>query len=882
MLDFSELPKAYEAGKVEDEIYARWEASGIFNPDKLPDRNQKGEPYCIIMPPPNVTGVLHLGHALENALMDTMVRFQRMRGKKVLIIPSTDHAAMPTQAKVEKLLMQEGMKNPRQELGREKLVAKIREFAEQSKSTILGQIKKLGTSCDWSRLAYTFDDERGKAVHEMFFRLHKDGLIYRGYRVVNWSVKGQSTCSDDEVVMIERTTKLYTFKYGKDFPITIASTRPETKLGDTAVAVHPDDERYQSLIGKVYTVDVGAAKPLNIKIIADEHVDRHFGTGALGVTPAHSAVDFEMYEKQKTQGDPIDLIPVIGSDGKMTEEAGKYQGLTVDEAREKMVAWLKEQGLLEKEEEIVQNVGTSDRFGDVIEVIPMTQWWLNVNTIIPRRGKSLKDLMRDAMTIGLNGDIKQKISVAPERFAKLYLNRIENLRDWCLSRQIWWGHRIPVWYKDEETRVSETSPGTGWEQDPDTLDTWFSSGLLTFSTLGWPGETLDLKTFHPTGWITMGYEILYLWMMRMILMSAYVLDEIPFKDVYIHGLLRDEQGKKFSKSAGNNIDPLDVIREHGCDALRWSVLIGSAPGNDSKFYEEKVGGARNLVNKFWNISRFILMQIGQGGDGGSETLADQWILSRLNETVSSITKKLETYQFSSAGEELRDFTWGDLADWYLEIAKVEKGKEKILLHILQTILKLWHPFMPFVTEAVWSAAKFEGQLIVSEWPKIATSLAAPRNDEIKKIEQLRTLVIDLRRLRQEQGIEAAKQVEFVLIADSSIKQMIESNSAWIKRLINAETLTFSDTLPDGWATMVSGTITAALNVAGAIDVVKEGARLKKELAETVVYLSALEKKLENKDFMAKAPEKVVVDLKQKYSEAKHKEQMLSEQLDALS
>jgi hypothetical protein len=413
-----------------------------------------------MMPPPNVTGVLHLGHALENSLMDSMARFQRLRGKKVLLLPGTDHAAIATQAKVEKMLMAEGMQNPRQELGREKLLEKIREFAEQSKATILGQIRKIGTSADWSRLAYTFDDQRNRAVKELFVRMYNDGLIYRGYRVVNWSVKGQSTCSDDEIEHVERPSKLYTFKYGKDFPITIATTRPETKLGDTAVAVHPNDERYKHLIGKTFTVDVGAAKPLEIKIIADDGVDPNFGTGALGVTPAHSAVDFAMYEKQKAKGDPIAIIPVIGPDGKMTEDAGKaYVGLTVEEAREKFVEWLKAQELLEKEEDIVQSVGTSDRYGDVIEAIPMTQWWLDMNKEIPKRGKTLRQLMKEA--VGEGG-----VKITPDRFEKLYLDRVENLRDWCLSRQLWWGHRIPVWYKGEEMHVGTEAPsGEGWEQE---------------------------------------------------------------------------------------------------------------------------------------------------------------------------------------------------------------------------------------------------------------------------------------------------------------------------------------------------------------------------------------------------------------------------------
>ncbi|MEK7473437.1 MAG: valine--tRNA ligase [Patescibacteria group bacterium] len=902
-----ELPKAYDASLVEDKIYAEWEASGVFNPDQLPERNQKWTPYCIMMPPPNVTGVLHLGHALENAMMDTMARFQRMRGKKVLLLPGTDHAAIATQAKVEKTLIESGMKHPREELGREKLIEEIRRFAEESKTTILSQIKKMGTSCDWDRLAYTFDEARSKAVNELFVRMYGDGLIYRGYRVVNWSVKGQSTASDDEIEHVERPAKLYTFKYAKDFPITIATTRPETKLGDTAVAVHPKDKRYKKLIGQTFTVDVGAAKPLEIKIIADEGVDPEFGTGALGVTPAHSAVDFAMYEKQKAKGDPIDIIAVIGPDGRMTEEAGElYAGQTVEEAREKFVARLREQGLLEGEEEIMQNVGTSDRYGDVIEAIPMTQWWLDMNKEIPGRKKSLRDLMREAVTSGLDGKKEKKVTITPERFTKLYLDRVENLRDWCLSRQLWWGHRIPVWYRGDETHVGIEAPeGDGWEQDTDTLDTWFSSGSWCFSTLGWPDETADLKTFHPTSWMTMGYEILYLWLMRMVLMSAYALDDIPFKDAYIHGILRDEHGKKFSKSAGNGIDPIEVIEQYGCDALRISLLIGISPGNDSRYYTEKIESGRNFTNKLWNISRFILTVIAseakQSPSHESEiaassatprndtgTLADRWILSRLSEVVASVTKKLETYQFSAAGEELRDFTWNDLADWYLEIAKVEKGKSEILNTVLQTVLKLWHPFMPFVTEYVWGLAGFtakggsasggEGKLIVAEWPDpVGARHAVPLPDAVA-FGSLRTLVVDMRRLRAEQGVEAAKKVEFVIVeAHDHAPVPVEENAEWMSRLVNGS-IAVVDAIPEGWVVASSGTVTVGLNLAGAVDLEKEKAKLEKELDQLKKYVVSTEGKLTNQEFTTKAPAQVIHDMKAKLEEAKTKIETLEKRL----
>lgn len=874
-----ELPKAYESQQYEDRIYQQWEESGFFNPDNL-----SGEPYSIMMPPPNVTGVLHLGHALENSLMDTMARFQRMNGKKVLLLPGTDHAAVATQARVEKNLVQQGIEHPRETLGREELLKRIREFAEQSKSTILQQVRKMGTSCDWSRLAYTFDEPRSRAVNEMFVRMYQDGLIYRGYRVVNWSVKGQSTCSDDELEYVERQGKMYTFKYSKDFPITIATTRPETKLGDTAVAVNPTDERYAHYVGKTFTVDVGAREPLQIKVIADDTVDMTFGTGALGVTPAHSAVDFDMYEKQKAKQDPIGFIQVIGHNGRMTEAAGAdYQGLLVEEAREKFVGWLRAQGLLEKEEDLVQNVGTSDRFGDVVEAIPMTQWFVAVNTVIPGKNKTLKDLMREAVTIGHNGDAAQKVVITPERFEKIYLRWIDHLRDWCISRQIWWGHRIPVWYRGEEMYCGMVAPqGEGWVQDDDTLDTWFSSGLWTFSTLGWPEATKDFNTFHPTSWMQMGHEILFFWMARMILMSTYGIDAIPFKDVYIHGILRDEHGKKFSKSAGNGIDPIDVIRDYGCDALRYSVVSGITPGNDSRFYIEKIEGARNLVNKVWNISRFMLTNIDtptqHAGTVSAKTLADQWILSRLNETVISVTRHINDYNFSFACEELRNFTWDDLADWYLEIAKIEGDKSELLNYILNTILKLWHPFLPFVTEAIWKEIYGnDACLMVAHWPSASVHIPATEFDTVKQ------MVTEIRALRSEYGIEPAKKIAVSIIAGEK-KALVERNESIIRGLGRVATVEYGEKLEKTGtvAGCVIGGIEVYVDLAQSLDLEKEKTRLRKEIDMVQPYAVSLEKKLSNAEFVNNAPPAVVAKEQEKLREAKEKLEKFTAQLKQIS
>lgn len=888
-----EMPKAYESTRYEDAIYAAWEQSGFFNPDNL-----TGEPYAVMMPPPNVTGVLHLGHALENSLMDTMVRYQRMRGKKVLLMPGTDHAALPTQAKVEKLLMSQGMKNPRLELGREKLIEKIREFADQSRSTILSQIKKMGTSCDWSRLAYTFDERRNAAVNELFRRMYEDGLIYRGYRVVNWSVKGQSTCSDDEVVYVERAAKLYTMKYSKDFPIAIATTRPETKLGDTAVAVHPDDERYKSYIGQMFVVDVGGARPLSIKIIGNEEVDPAFGTGAVGVTPAHSTIDFAMYEIQKSKGDPINIIPVIGSDGLMTQEAGVYAGLSIEDARERFVLWLNGQGLLEKEEEIKQNVGASDRYGDAIESIPMTQWWLDVNKLIPGRGKSLKDLMREAMTVGLGGDNKKKVTITPDWFTKLYLDRVEHLRDWCLSRQIWWGHRIPVWYKAEETIVGVKPDGKGWTQDEDTLDTWFSSGSWTFSTLGWPEHTQDLKMFHPTSWMQMGHEILYLWLMRMVLMSAYVLDEIPFKDVYIHGMLCDENGKKFSKSSGNGIDPIEVIERYGCDALRISLLLGVAPGNDARFSIEKIQSGRNFTNKLWNISRFVFSSVGEAClvsefDLSPQTLADRWILSRFQTLQKEVTDHLEAYEFSQAGEKLRDFTWNEFADWYLEIAKIQLAvpsslvphTSSLLLYILEQLLVLWHPFMPFVTEEIWKqrisphsqggvGVVAEDPLMIHPWLKLELDHHDPASES--DFNHVRDLVVAIRNIRSLHKIFPKRLVDVIIVG-----AVPEGQDQIIRALARVDKLQIASEAPRGdefASAVVGGTqvfvslveLACGATPEGLIGKELERKKIDVEKKEIVAYLDSLASKLSNSEFLAKAPAHVIETMKRKQSEAQSK------------
>ncbi len=910
MSRFDDLPKAYDASLVEDGIYAAWEASGVFDPDKLPERNQKGAPYCIVMPPPNRTGTLHMGHAVMLAVEDAMIRFERMRGKRTLWIPGTDHAAIATQVKVEQMLIKEGIKDPRKELGREEFLKRVVAFADDSAKTIRNQVRKMGSSCDWDRECYTLDAERNRAVNEVFKMMVEDGLIERGYRVVNWDPQFQTTLSDDEVLTKETTAKLLTFTYDKDFPITISTTRPETKFGDTAVAVHPTDERYAHLVGQTLTADF-CGKKISVKIIADEAVDPTFGTGALGVTPAHSMIDADIAVRHE-----LPTVQVIGKDGRMMGTGTEIDGLTVVEARERVEKMLAEAGLLKSVEEIPQNLPVAERGGAPVEQLPMRQWFIRVNKKFAVRQDTLghwkkgdqatlKELMIHAVESG-------QTNIVPDRFTKIYFHWINNLRDWCISRQIWFGHQIPVWYErgagrraqgadeSKEWVVADASPGEGWERDPDTLDTWFSSGLWTFSTLGYPDKEVfeKMREYHPTAVLETGYDILFFWVARMILMSAYALGEVPFKDVYLHGLVRDEEGRKMSKSLGNVLDPLQLIPKYGTDAVRLSLLMGTTPGQDTKLSEAKVEGFRNFTNKLWNISRFILMQIGDegagrgsrparhcfaqamagGGAGNAKTLADEWILARLDETIASVTQKMEKYEFSAAGEELRDFTWSDLADWYLEIAKIEKGKEAILSHILEMILKLWHPFMPFVTESVWKNAGFEGELIVGEWPGEGAGRGSRGAGNADVFVTLKYLITDMRRLRAEQGIEPIKLVEFAVACDQATNGLIESNPEVVKQLARAESIAFVTSIEEGWATAMSGTSTIGLNLAGAVDIEKEKAKLKKDLAEVEPYIVSTKAKLENAEFTSKAPAKVIEGMKAKLAEAEGKKAAIEERL----
>lgn len=720
--------KPYEPKIAESNILSLWTQSDLYNPDtciKKGFTSKEADYFSIVLPPPNVTGVLHLGHASMLAIEDAIVRFQRMRGKKTLWIPGTDHAAIATQTKVEKLLQKEGLR--KHDLGREEFLKRVQTFAQESRNTITSQIRAMGASVDWSREAFTLDTTRERAVHTAFKKMYDDGLIYRKEKVINWDPKGQTVISDDEIIYESRKATLYTFKYSPDFPIAISTTRPETKFGDTAVAVHPEDSRYTQFIGQTFDIEFAGEK-LSIKIIADEHVEKDFGTGALGVTPAHSQIDYEMSMRHE-----LPLKQVINEHAKMQTTSKLVNGLKVEDARIKTVEWIRENNLMLEEKEFEQNISTAERTGAIIEPLPKLQWFVDVNKkfklaqsnlrgIQAGQEVSLKELMQQAVSSG-------QIEILPDRFKKTYFHWIDNLRDWCISRQIWYGHQIPVWYKGEELIVGENPNDTSYTQDEDTLDTWFSSSLWTFSTLGWPDKTEDFLNYHPTSLLETGYDILFFWVARMILMSTYLLGEVPFKTVYLHGLVRDAKGKKMSKSIGNAIDPIEMIEKYGADAVRMSMIVGVGPGSDTNFSEDKVRAYKKFANKIWNATRFVLEQTADEDEIKPNHISneDQVRITEFSSFMGEITKEFEEYKLYLISEKLYHYFWHTFADIIIEDCKKRiqnplsqedaQSAKYLLRYLLINQLKTLHPFMPFITEEIWQTVKKDNTLIlVSTWP----------------------------------------------------------------------------------------------------------------------------------------------------------------------
>ena len=718
----------YKPEETEDRIYAMWNQQKLFTPEESISRGLStatSEVFSIVLPPPNVTGVLHMGHAAMLAIQDIVVRTARMQGKRTLWLPGTDHAAIATQSKVEKILEKE--KISKRDLGRDEFLKRVDTFAQESHDTIVTQVKKMGSSVDWSREAFTLDEKRTLAVRTAFKRMYDDGLIYRGHRIVNWDPKGQTTISDEEMVYVEEKTKLYYFQYG---PFVISTARPETKFADKYIVMHPDDTRYAEYKhGDQFTLE-WINGPMTATVIKDEAIDMTFGTGVMTITPWHSTVDFEMAERHK-----LDKEQIIDEFGKLLPIAGEeFAKMKIAEARQKIVEKLREKGLLVKEEDYIHQIATAERTGATIEPQVKLQWFIDVNKpftlphseiigIVSGSKTTLKEIMRQAVIGG-------QITITPERFDKTYFQWVDNLRDWCISRQIWYGHQVPVWYKDKEIYCGIEGPeDTGWTQDSDTLDTWFSSGLWTFSTLGWPDiENADLKTYHPTTLLETGYDILFFWVARMVLMTGYHLGTIPFRTVYLHGLVRDAKGKKMSKSLGNIIDPLDMIAKYGADATRLSLIIGAGPGSDMNLAEDKIRGYKKYTNKIWNITRFILTYSNDIDISKEVALTDEdkKLIEDFAVMVKEVSEHIATYRLHLAGEVLYHYTWNTLADVIIEAKKdaLNNGPESekqsaqwTLRYILENLLKLQHPFLPFITEEIWQSLPNRTQpLIVTHWP----------------------------------------------------------------------------------------------------------------------------------------------------------------------
>lgn len=872
------MEKTYSSKSVEDSIYKNWEKSGSF---KLcsDSGNGKKDGYCIVMPPPNVTGVLHMGHSAMITIEDILIRFNRMLGSQTLWIPGTDHAAIATQTKVEKILKEDGLS--RHNLGSKKFLERVERFASESHDTIVGQVRKMGASCDWSREAYTLDKTRTKAVRTVFKMMYDDGLIYRGDRVVNWCPRCHSTLADDEVEYKDQSTKIYTFKYSDDFPFTIATTRPETKLGDTAVAVNPKDKRYKKYIGKTFDVNFLGVR-LKLRVIGDRGVDMDFGTGALGVTPAHSFADWQMAESNK-----LNVVKVIDENAKIRDGFGEFSGKDVFTARKMIVDKLKSDGLLEKEDDINNSLSACYRCDAPVEPLPSLQWFVDVNKKIPKYGKSIKEISVKAVRSGVFGN--KKINIYPKRFEKSYFNWMDNLHDWCISRQILFGHQIPVWYKNKSNNKGlngdveiyvgvDTPSGDGWVQDTDTLDTWFSSGLWTFSAIANNPDEIkvvdgrltidndDFKKFHPTDVLETAYDILFFWVARMIIMTTYAVGDIPFKDVYLHGLVLDENGKKMSKSKGNVVDPLDMIDRYGADATRLSLVIGTTPGNDSKLSDEKIIGCRNFINKLWNVARYVSQLdsgVGNTKISNNLTLADRWILGRMSNLIDGVGNDIKKYNFSQAGERLKEFTRNDFADWYLELSKFEKNDDKniILIKVLKDLLKLWHPFIPFVTEEIWKNFDNNKMIISESWPDVEEYSEFAKKKTIDDFDKIKNIITAIRNARSENKIEPSKKIGAIIHCGQSV-DLIKTQEVLIKSLrtgIDSITIKKDGEKPSSdngrSVYIVEGGV--EIYLVGAVDVDKERRRIQKEMVDITKYINTINKKLQNKDFVNNAPSAIV-------------------------
>ncbi len=848
------MPKVYEPQEAEGRSAEKWEKAGCVRGIRDP----KKEPFSIVMPPPNVTGQLHMGHALDCTLQDILTRFKRMQGYSTLWLPGVDHAGIATQIKVEEeLRTKEGL--TRYDLGREKFLQRVWKWKEQYGDRIVAQQKKMGVSCDWSRSRFTMDETCAKAVRETFCELYDKGLIYKGSRIINWCPHCTTALSDAEVEYVDKPGHLWYIRY----PLTdgsgdlvIATTRPETMMGDTGVAVNPEDERFKHLVGKTCILPIMNRE---IPIVADEYVELGFGTGAVKMTPAHDPNDFEVGLRHN-----LETIRCIGDDGKINENGGPYNGMDRYECRKQIVKDLEEQGYLIKTEPYNHNVGTCYRCHNDVEPLISAQWFVK-----------MAPLAEEALRVVREGEVK----FVPERFSKTYINWMENVHDWCISRQLWWGHQIPAWYCDDcghinvdrkDPTVCQKCGSTHLTRDPDVLDTWFSSALWPFSTMGWPEKTADLDFYYPTSVMVTGYDIIFFWVARMIFSGCEQMHKIPFHTVLIHGLVRDDKGRKMSKSLGNGIDPLEMAEKYGADALRFNLITGNSPGNDTRFYTEKCEAMRNFANKIWNASRFVMMNLTIDTcalpDAAALAPEDKWVLSKLNTLVKEVTENLDAYEIGVASAKVYDFLWDTYCDWYIELTKTrlngtdEQAKltaQNVLCYVLTELLKLLHPFMPFITEEIFQALPHEGDyLMTSAWPKYREDLRFP--EEEASLEAVMDTIKAIRTRRAEMNVAPSKKAEVLLV--TATPEIYRQGLHFIERLAYASAVTFADAAPadvSGFVTVVTHNATAYLPLSELVDLAAERERIAKELEKARNGLRIVEQKLSNEKFVSRAPEAVV-------------------------
>ena len=872
----SELPKTYDPKSVEDKLYKFWVDSGFFHAEVNPDK----KPYTIVIPPPNVTGQLHMGHAFDETLQDILIRTKRMQGYEALWMPGTDHAGIATQIKVEEnLRKEEGL--TRYDLGREEFLKRVWAWKDKFGSRIISQLKKLGTSCDWDRERFTMDEGCSKAVREVFVNLYNKGLIYKGHRIINWCPHCATALSDAEVEYETQPGKLWHIRYplaDGSGELVVATTRPETFMGDTGVAVNPNDERYKHLIGKTCILPIMNRE---IPIFGDEYVDMEFGTGCVKVTPCHDPNDFEMGQRHN-----LEQILVFNEDATVNANGGKYEGMDRYECRKAVIKDLEEGGWLVKIEDHEHNVGTCYRCGTTVEPMTSAQWFVK-----------MAPLAKPAMDVVNEG----KTKFVPDRFSKTYLRWMENVHDWCISRQLWWGHRIPAFYCEDcgEMTVSKTDVctcpkcgGTHIHQEEDVLDTWFSSALWPFSTLGWPDKTKELDYFYPTSTLVTGYDIIFFWVARMIFSGVEHMGETPFKTVYIHGLVRDAQGRKMSKSLGNGIDPLEVIDQYGADALRFTLATGNSPGNDMRFSDERVQASRNFCNKIWNASRFIQMNLTIDKDKAVQlpadlTIEDKWILSKFNTLVADVTRNIDQYELGLAAAKLNDFIWENFCDWYIEIAKTrlqtgDENVQKVLCYVLSGAMQLLHPFMPFITETIWQALPHEGpSVMVSAWPEYKDELHFAAEEA--QMESLMDAVRAIRNRRAEMNVPPSKKAKVLILTEK--KDTFSAGAGFFPKLAYASEIELIDAVPADAAKMasvVTGDAQIYMPMGDLIDFEAERARLGKEKSKVEADIDFVMKKLNNPKFVDKAPEKVVAAEREKAEKLREHLAKLEESIAALN